>query len=88
MERIESAKAWDGITKAFIKLKFNDFTTTTVERVGTKAIETDFHQLLLEGWQRRAQPVRLIGLGVRLMEDGEWASERLPFTDSSATADA
>jgi len=88
MERIESAKAWNGITKAFIKLKFNDFTTTTVERVGTKAIESDFQQLLLEGWERRSQPVRLIGLGVRLMEEGESASERLPFADSPAAADA
>jgi DNA polymerase-4 len=87
MERIESAKAWDGITKAFIKLKFNDFTTTTVERVGTKAIETDFHQLLQEGWERRSQPVRLIGLGVRLLEDGEHISARLPFSDSASSAD-
>jgi DNA polymerase-4 len=88
MERIESAKAWNGITKAFVKLKFNDFTTTTVERVGTKAIESDFHVLLLEGWERRLQPVRLIGLGVRLLEDDEHASERLPFSDSPSSADA
>ncbi|MGA0432585.1 MAG: DNA polymerase IV [Luminiphilus sp.] len=87
MERIESAKAWNGITKAFVKLKFNDFTTTTVERVGTKAIETDFHQLLLEGWERRSQPVRLIGLGVRLLEDGEHISARLPFSDSASSTD-
>ena len=87
MERIESAKAWNGITKAFIKLKFNDFTTTTVERVGTKAIETDFQQLLLEGWERRLQPVRLIGLGVRLLDDGDQISERLPFLDSTPSGE-
>ena len=88
MERIESAKAWDGITKAFVKLKFTDFTTTTVERVGTKAIEADYQQLLLEGWKRRSQPVRLIGLGVRLLEDNEQSSERLPFSVSPSSADA
>ena len=82
MERIEAAKAWDGITKAFVKLKFNDFTTTTVERVGTKAVEADYHDLLVEGWERKARPVRLIGLGVRLMDDGYHASERLPFSDT------
>lgn len=82
MERIEAAKAWDGITKAFVKLKFNDFTTTTVERVGTKAVEADYHDLLVEGWERKARPVRLIGLGVRLMDDGDHASERLPFSDT------
>ena len=87
MERIESVKAWNGITKAFIKLKFNDFTTTTVERVGTKAIETDFQQLLLEGWERRLQPVRLIGLGVRLLDDGDQISERLPFLDSTPSGE-
>ena len=81
-ERIEAAKAWDGITKAFVKLKFNDFTTTTVERVGTKAVEADYHDLLVEGWERKARPVRLIGLGVRLMDDGDHASERLPFSDT------
>lgn len=82
MERIEAAKAWDGITKAFVKLKFNDFTTTTVERVGTKTVEADYHDLLVEGWERKARPVRLIGLGVRLMDDGDHASERLPFSDT------
>ncbi len=82
MERIEAAKAWDGITKAFVKLKFNDFTTTTVERVGTKAVEADYQDLLVEGWERKARPVRLIGLGVRLMDDGDHASERLPFSDT------
>ena len=86
MERIESAKAWDGITKAFVKLKFNDFTTTTVERVGTKAVENDFQQLLLEGWERRLQPVRLIGLGVRLLADDGYSSARLPFSDSPSAA--
>ena len=82
MERIEAAKAWHAIDKAFIKLKFNDFTQTTVERVGTKAVEADYHDLLLEGWERKARPVRLIGLGVRLMDDGDQVSERLPFSDT------
>ena len=82
MERIESAKAWDLIDKAFVKLKFNDFTTTTVERVGTKAVESDYQTLLLEGWERQKRPVRLIGLGVRLIERDERASALLPFMES------
>ena len=82
MERIEAAKAWHAIDKAFIKLKFSDFTTTTVERVGTKAVEADYQSLLMEGWERKAKPVRLIGLGVRLIDDGDHASERLPFSDT------
>ena len=82
MERIEAAKAWHAIDKAFIKLKFNDFTTTTVERVGTKAVEADYEDLLVEGWERKSRPIRLIGLGVRLISEGEHASERLPFSDT------
>jgi len=82
MERIEAAKAWHAIDKAFIKLKFSDFTTTTVERVGTKAVEADYQSLLMEGWERKGKPVRLIGLGVRLIDDGDHASERLPFSDT------
>jgi len=82
MERIEAAKAWHAIDKAFVKLKFNDFTTTTVERVGTKAVEADYQDLLSEGWERKAKPVRLIGLGVRLIDDADHVSERLPFSDT------
>ena len=83
MERIEAAKAWHIIDKAFVKLKFNDFTTTTVERVGTKAVEADYQDLLAEGWERKAKPVRLIGLGVRLVNDTEHISEPLPFSETS-----
>ena len=82
MERIEAAKAWDLVDKAFVKLKFNDFTTTTVERVGTKAIESDYQKLLVEGWERQKRPVRLIGLGVRLIERDERASASLQFMES------
>ena len=82
VERIEAAKAWHGIDKAFVKLKFNDFTTTTVVRVGTKAVEADYQDLLAEGWGRKSKPVRLIGLGVRLLDDEDPVSERLPFSET------
>ena len=77
--RIESAKANESIHKAFVKLKFSDFSSTTVERVGTAAVESDYRQLLIEGWHRREMPVRLIGIGVRLQDGWEHASRRLPF---------
>ena len=82
IERIEAAKAWHAIDKAFVKLKFNDFTTTTVERVGTRAVEADYQDLLAEGWERKSKPVRLIGLGVRLLDDDDPISERLPFSET------
>ena len=80
--RIESANANESIHKAFVKLKFSDFSSTTVERVGTAAVESDYRQLLIEGWQRREMPVRLIGIGVRLQDGWEHASRRLPFEQS------
>ncbi|MGB0157030.1 MAG: DNA polymerase IV [Luminiphilus sp.] len=80
--RIESANASESIHKAFVKLKFSDFSSTTVERVGTAAVESDYRQLLIEGWHRREMPVRLIGIGVRLQDGWEHASRRLPFEQS------
>ncbi len=56
--------------KPFVKIKFADFTTTTVERAGTRAIPEDYTRLLREGLSRRRLPVRLLGVGVRL-NDGE-----------------
>ncbi|MGQ9425454.1 DNA polymerase IV [Gilvimarinus sp. F26214L] len=56
------------VVKAFVKVKFTDFTTTTLERAGTGLNLDDYHNLCSEAWQRRAQPVRLLGLGVRLLD--------------------
>ena len=55
--------------KAFVKIKFNDFSTTTVEKMGTRLLEEDYQLLVLEGLDRKALPVRLMGLGVRLVPE-------------------
>lgn len=56
------------ITKIFVKLKFADFTRTTIERTGF-AVSLDAFQLLLaEAFARTGKPVRLIGVGVRFAE--------------------
>lgn len=83
--RIDAANATESIHKAFVKLKFSDFSSTTVERVGTAAVDSDYRQLLIEGWQRREMPVRLIGIGVRLQDGWEHASGRLPFEQDGAS---
>lgn len=54
------------ITKQFVKIKFYDFTQTTVETLSQQLDDTLFVKLFQEGWQRQNKPVRLIGLGVRL----------------------
>ncbi len=54
--------------KLFVKLRFADFSRTTVERIGTEPELETYRALLAEGWQRREpsqRSVRLLGLGVR-----------------------
>src|SRR3954451_116640 len=53
------------VTKIFVKLKFSDFTRTTVERAGLTPSLEQFRLLLGEAFARTEKPVRLIGLGVR-----------------------
>jgi DNA polymerase-4 len=63
------------ITKIFVKLKFHDFTRTTVERAGLAPDLDHFRSLLHEGFARTGKRVRLLGVGVRFAsaETGETA---------------
>jgi DNA polymerase-4 len=66
----EEARA---ITKVFVKLRFADFSRTTVERAGDHPDLEQYAALLAEGWQRRElskRSVRLLGLGVRFAASG------------------
>lgn len=56
------------VVKAFVKVKFCDFTTTTLERAGTSVSLDDYRLLCTEAYERRGEPVRLLGLGVRLVD--------------------
>ncbi len=50
-----------------VKLKFFDFKQTTHEEISTSIpTKEDFQRLLEKAWERRAVPVRLISLGVRM----------------------
>jgi DNA polymerase-4 len=58
-------------SKRFIKVKFGDFTQTTLEEVITDHAQSwlsleDYQRLMLAGWQRKQQAVRLLGAGLRL----------------------
>ncbi|GHB10547.1 DNA polymerase IV [Salinicola rhizosphaerae] len=55
------------IGKQFIKVRFNDFTSTTQETGARGIIHARFHELLDSAWQRGSRPVRLLGVGVRLL---------------------
>lgn len=70
------------VTKQFIKIKFNDFSSTTLERSLGRALSLQSYQeLLLEAWQRGARPVRLLGLGVRFIDnrDGQTGAQMALF---------
>lgn len=49
----------------FVKLRFNDFETTTIQMPGMTADEDAYKRLLAEAWQRGQRPVRLIGIGLQ-----------------------
>ena len=49
----------------FVKLRFDDFETTTIQMAGTTPSEAGFNHLCKQAWQRGKRPVRLIGLGVQ-----------------------
>src|SRR5438874_6466555 len=66
------------IIKIFVKLKFADFTRTTVERAGFELSLDAFRSLLAEGFARTGKKVRLLGLGVRFAEPTE-TSAQLPL---------
>ncbi len=68
-ERIQRARAGRDIRKLFIKIRFADFRQTTVECLGMAPDAQRFSRLIETGYQRRAIPVRLLGVGVRLAEE-------------------
>jgi DNA polymerase IV len=67
--RIRRCGAEKFIHKLFVKIKFADFQQTTVECVGSEPQMAQFTRLMETGFARRPQPVRLLGVGVRLGEE-------------------
>lgn len=62
--------------KPFVKVKFHDFTQTTLEQSGAGRDLGGFEQLLTQAFARGDKPVRLLGIGVRL-QDLRGAHEQL-----------
>lgn len=64
--RIERARCRALITQRTVKVRFDNFETTTVAIAGSGTASADYQQLLTTAWQRQQKPVRLIGVGVKL----------------------
>lgn len=56
------------VVKVFVKIKFADFTSTTIERTETELVPELFTQLCTEAHARKNMPVRLLGVGVRFVD--------------------
>jgi DNA polymerase-4 len=65
MADLDQKEATRKIAKIFVKLKFHDFSRTTIERAGLPPTLDQYRLLLSEAFARSGKPVRLIGLGVR-----------------------
>lgn len=61
--------------KLFVKLKFSDFSQTTMETLAQAPDLERASQLLTEAYARRDLPVRLIGVGVRFRDLGDEARQ-------------
>lgn len=64
----------------FVKLRFDDFETTTMQAPGTTPNEIGFAHLCEQAWQRGKRPVRLIGLGVQFFPLDTPEQLELPLT--------
>jgi DNA polymerase-4 len=79
MAELAQKAAARAVTKIFVKLKFSDFTRTTVERAGLIPSLTEFRSLLAEAFARTGRAVRLLGVGVRFAELESKNESQLPL---------
>ena len=77
--RIGKSKGESPINKVYVKLKFSDFTATTVERTSFGINDDFFFELMEEGFYRRDKAVRLLGLGVRFQTAESTNFRQLPL---------
>ena len=63
----------------FVKLRFDDFETTTIQMAGSSPSQIGFAHLCEQAWQRGKRPVRLIGLGVQFFPLNAPEQLELPF---------
>ncbi|MGQ5524644.1 DNA polymerase thumb domain-containing protein [Chitinimonas sp. PSY-7] len=68
--------------KTFVKIRFDDFSHTTVECVCSNPNAAIWTQLLSEGWQPRSRPVRLLGVGFRYEEETHLTGLQLGLFDT------
>ncbi|AOE49903.1 DNA polymerase IV [Kangiella sediminilitoris] len=67
------------VNKLFVKVKFSDFSATTVEKTSFGVNDDLFYELMDEGFHRREKSVRLLGIGVRFQNTESANFVQLPL---------
>jgi len=81
-ERLEERLARHGyplVAGIVIKVRFDDFTLTTLENQALAPSRESFNRLLEQAWARGKRPVRLIGVGARLLPEAKRRQLPLPL---------
>ena len=81
-KRIENLDTNYSIQNSFLKMKFSDFTQTTIERQNSKPDLVDLSSLCREAWLRKKSSVRLLGIGVKLNDLTKNSGQLDLFIDS------
>ncbi|PCH59008.1 MAG: DNA polymerase IV [SAR86 cluster bacterium] len=76
LRRLEKLPSKYVICKQFVKVKFSDFVSTTVETLSQDTNLEIYTGLCEQGFARGGRPVRLLGLGVKLAEKNSLAKTR------------
>ncbi|SFT82116.1 DNA polymerase IV [Halomonas saccharevitans] len=63
----------------FVKVRFDDFSLTTLESRGLSPAPESYTRLLEQAWARASRPVRLLGVGVRLVPEDARQQLTLPL---------
>lgn len=64
---------------AFVKIKYSDFTSTTIERQLSSLSLECFVELFKERFTQRVEPIRLIGMGVKFKSENAIEQLQLPL---------
>ena len=81
-ERLEERLARHGyplVSGIVIKVRFDDFSLTTLESQGLAPSQESFDRLLEQAWARARRPVRLLGVGARLLPEAKRRQLTLPL---------
>ena len=78
-QRLQKTNRNQPIKKAFVKLKFSDFTSTTMECcAGSPSLDT-YRELFDQAFKRKQLAVRLLGVGVRFRDHESAPQNQIAF---------